>query len=189
MKRRLSIVLGLLLAVFLGACSSGETPPTPEAVATSTGTARVPSRISPASLPPICNCVLRFDHIGIEQGLSQSSVRVIFQDSRGFLWFGTEDGLNRYDGYTFKIYKPDPDVPNSLSDRLITSIVEDRDGYIWVGTRLGGLNRYDPRTEEFRHFLHNDANPSSLSDNHINVLYLDRNDQLWVGTTSGLDMF
>ena len=87
--------------------------------------------------PQICKCVLRFDHISIEQGLSQSSVWVIFQDSRGFLWFGTEDGLNRYDGYTFKTYKPDPDVPSSLSDRWITSITEDKDGYLWIATRAG----------------------------------------------------
>jgi len=113
----------------------------------------------------------------------------MFQDSRGFLWFGTEDGLNRYDGYTFKVYKPDPDAPNSLSDRWITSIVEDKDGYLWIGTRLGGLNRYDPRTEEFTHFLRNDRNPGGLSDNHINVLYLDKDDNLWVGTTTGLDLF
>ena len=62
-------------------------------------------------------------------------MHVILQDSRGFMWFGTEDGLNRYDGYTFKIYKPDPDEPNSLSDRWIR-LVEDKDGYLWIGTRL-----------------------------------------------------
>jgi ligand-binding sensor domain-containing protein/signal transduction histidine kinase len=148
-----------------------------------------PDRISPAALPEICNCVLRFDHIGIEQGLSQSSVRVIFQDSRGLLWFGTEDGLNRYDGYTFKAYKPDPDAPYSLSDRWITSIVEDKAGTLWIGTRLGGLNHYDPRTEQFTHFLHDDGDPSSLSDNHISVLYLDKNDNLWIGTPNALDLF
>jgi ligand-binding sensor domain-containing protein/signal transduction histidine kinase len=115
-------------------------------------------------------------------------VQVILQDRRGFLWFGTEDGLNRYDGYTFKVYKPDPDVPNSLSDRWITSLAEDRAGYLWIGTRLG-LNRYDPRTEEFVRFLHDDMNPVSLIDNHIRILYIDRNDNLWIGTASGLDLF
>jgi len=116
-------------------------------------------------------------------------VRVIFQDSRGFLWFGTEDGLNRYDGYTFKTYKPDPDAPHSLSDRWITSIVEDKAGTLWIGTRLGGLNHYNPRTEQFIHFLHDDEVPSTLSDNHVNVLYLDKNDNLWVGTPDALDLF
>jgi len=190
MKRRVFLLLGLLLALISASCGSGATPlTTPEPVSAPTNRPPAPSRVSPQALPPICNCVLRFDHIGIEQGLSQSSVRVIFQDSLGFLWFGTEDGLNRYDGYTFKTYKPDPDALNSLSDRWITSIVEDEDGYLWIGTRLGGLNRYDLRTEEFVHFLHDDANPVSLIDNHINVLYLDRNDNLWIGTANGLDLF
>lgn len=189
MIRILSCFLGLFLALILASCGGGITPPAVPEASTAAPTSPVPDRVSPVSLPPICNCVLRFDHISIEQGLSQSSVRVIFQDSRGFLWFGTEDGLNRYDGYTFKTYKPDPDAPNSLSDRWITSIVEDKEGTLWIGTRLGGLNHYDPRTEQFTHFLHNDENPSSLSDNHINVLYLDRNDNLWIGTPDALDLF
>ncbi len=140
-----------------------------------------------ANLPDVCECVLRFDQISIEQGLSQSSVHAIFQDSRGFLWFGTEDGLNRYDGYTFKIFKPDPDNINSLSDRWVTSIVEDTQGYLWIGTRQGGLNRYDPRTEQFTQFHHDDSNPASLNDDHINTLFLDNIGGLWIGTPSGLD--
>ena len=199
MKRSLLHFLGFLLVFGLTSCGAGITPgpsPAPSATtsqdrAVSTPASRplAPSQVAPASLPQICNCVLRFDHISIEEGLSQSSVRVIFQDSRGFLWFGTEDGLNRFDGYTFKVYKPDPDAPNSLSDRWITSIVEDKDGYLWIGTRLGGLNRYDPRTEQFSHFLHDDENPSSLSANHINILYLDKSDNLWLGTSKGIDLF
>ena len=191
MQRIRWISFGLLLSFLLTSCGSGAQPlalTTPEAVSAPTDTPPAPSHVSPASLPQICNCVLRFDHISIEQGLSQSSVKVIFQDRRGFLWFGTEDGLNRFDGYNVKIYKPDPDAINSLSDRWINSIVEDREGYLWIATRLG-LNRYDPRTEEFIRFVHDDANPVSLIDNHINVLHIDKNDNLWIGTTSGLDLF
>src|SRR5512147_1605673 len=130
MKRRLFPLVGLLLALISASCGSGATPPPTPApfdaaqegpVVAPLGRIAAPSRVSPASLPPVCKCVLRFDHIGIEQGLSQSSVQAIFQDSLGFLWFGTQDGLNRYDGYTFKTYKPDPDAPNSLSDRWINS--------------------------------------------------------------------
>jgi ligand-binding sensor domain-containing protein/signal transduction histidine kinase len=180
--------MGLLLACALAACGNGNTPPaTPTADSAANSLPVVPNRISPAALPEVCNCVLRFDHISIEQGLSQSSVRVIFQDSIGFLWFGTEDGLNRYDGYTFKTFKPDPDIANSLSDRWITSIVEDRDGYLWIGTRQGGVNRYDPRTEDFTIFRHDKGNPSSISDDHVNVLYIDKDDILWIGTEQGLD--
>jgi ligand-binding sensor domain-containing protein/signal transduction histidine kinase len=186
-----SLFLGLVLLLLLTSCGRGaNTPATATAAIDSAPTDRPmePSHVAPASLPQICNCVLRFDHISIEQGLSQSSINVIFQDRRGFLWFGTQDGLNRYDGYNVKIYKPDPDAINSLSDRWITSIVEDQNGYLWIATRLG-LNRYDPYTEEFIHFVHDDANPVSLIDNHINVLYIDKKDNLWVGTTSGLDLF
>jgi ligand-binding sensor domain-containing protein/signal transduction histidine kinase len=194
MKRLRTLLSGIVLTFVLASCG-GATPPEPiaptQVQTVSTPADRPPTvpHVPPGSLPQICNCVLRFDHINIEAGLSQSSVQVILQDSRGFLWFGTQDGLNRYDGYTFKIYKPDPDAPNSLSDRWITSIVEDQEGYIWIATRQGGLNRYDPKTEDFFHYLHNDQNPRSLSSNSVNVLYLDRNDNLWAGTTNGLDLF
>ncbi len=182
--------LGLLLALILPACGSGNPlPAAPEADSAANSLPVVPNRVSPNSLPEICSCVPRFDHLGIEDGLSQSAVHVIFQDSAGFLWFGTEDGLNRYDGYTFKTFKPEPDVRDSLSDRWITAIVEDRDGYLWIGTRQGGLNRYDPRTERFTVFRHDKENPASLGDNHVNVLYVDKDNTLWVGTEQGLDVF
>src|SRR5215211_5823950 len=165
MKTVLPRLWGLLFIIILASCAGLGTPSaTLEPTAAPTSRPPALSRVAPASLPEICDCVLRFDHISIEQGLSQSSVRVILQDSRGFIWFGTEDGLNRYDGYNFKTFKPDPDVSSSLSDRWITSIVEDQDGYLWIGTRQGGLNRYDSRTEEFDHYLHDDHLPSSLGD-------------------------
>src|SRR5215211_9207692 len=184
--RRLRLLIFGLVLTFAAACGSGATPESGDPTQVQNvpaPTDRPPSvsHVSPASLPQICNCVLRFDHISIEEGLSQSTVQVIFQDSRGFLWFGTQDGLNRYDGYEFKVYKPDPDDANSLSDRWITSIVEDKQGYLWIATRLGGVNRSDPRTEEFVRFLHDDANPASLIDNHVNILYIDKSDNLWIG--------
>ena len=189
-RRFFSRLLGLILVLTLASCGNGNTlqaAPTADSAASSLP--ETLSRVSPASLPEVCNCVLRFDHISIEQGLSQSSVRVIFQDSFGFLWFGTEDGLNRYDGYNFKTFKPDPDIANTLSDRWITSIVEDSEGYLWVGTRQGGLNRYDPRTENFTLFHHDKDKQTTLSDDHVNVLYLDKDDNLWIGTEQGLDLF
>ena len=189
--------MGLLLVILSTSCAGGmpsaTQPALPAASTTLAQNASIftpaPSRVSPASLPPICNCVLRFDHINIEQGLSQSSVRVIFQDSRGFIWFGTEDGLNRYDGYSFKTYKPDPDTRHSLSDRWITSIVEDGQGYLWIATRQGGVNRYDPRSEEFTHFRHDYSNPLSVGSDRINTLYIDKKGNLWLGTPDGLDLY
>ena len=189
MKPLLTRLSGFLLLFVLTSCAGlGASPATPAVISTPTERPSAPSRVSPASLPQICDCVLRFDRISIEQGLSQSSVHVILQDSRGFMWFGTEDGLNRYDGYNFKTFKPDPDVPTSLSDRWITSFVEDKEGYLWIATRQGGLNRYDPQNEEFTRFIHDDLNSTSLNDNHVNVLYLDKDDRLWVGTHNGLDL-
>jgi ligand-binding sensor domain-containing protein/signal transduction histidine kinase len=190
MNQLLPRLLGFILVLALASCGSGTPlPATPKIDSTATSLPEAPSRFPSTSIPEVCNCVLRFDTINIEQGLSQSSVHAILQDKSGFLWFGTEDGLNRYDGYTFKTFKPDRDNINSLSDRWITSIVEDQDGYLWLGTRHGGLNQYNPHTEQFTQFRHDELNPSSLSDDRINTLYVDIKGNLWVGTPSGLDLF
>ena len=85
---------------------------------------------------------IRFGVISSQQGLSQSSVFCLAQDHKGFIWIGTRDGLNRYDGYNFITYKTDPKDTNSLSNNEITVIHPDRHGDIWVGTRGGGLNKY-----------------------------------------------
>ena len=85
---------------------------------------------------------LRFDNINIQQGLSQSSVRVIFQDSRGFMWFATGDGLDRYDGNAFVVFKHNPDDPGSLSHPYVWAIQKDPAGFLWLGTRGGGLDRF-----------------------------------------------
>src|SRR5574339_432614 len=86
--------------------------------------------------------IVRFEHLSIEDGLSQNAGLDIFQDSRGYLWIGTQDGLNRYDGYGFKIFKHDPDDPTSLSHNSILAVAEDTKGYLWIGTWGGGLNRF-----------------------------------------------
>jgi ligand-binding sensor domain-containing protein len=117
-------------------------------------------------------------------------INVIFQDSLGFLWIGTEDGLNRYDGYSFKVpTNQKKRTRTSISNRWITAIVEDNDGYIWIGTRQGGLNRFDPRSGLFTAFKHDPSNKNSLSNNRINALYIGENNTLWVGTDSDLDRF
>jgi len=110
---------------------------------------------------------LRFSSISIEQGLSQSVVLVSYQDSQGYMWFGTQDGLNRYDGSEFTIFRPDPDDPSSLNDRMINDLIEDGQGALWVGTALGGLNRYDLRSGKFSHFYHDPNNADSLSGNCV----------------------
>src|SRR5690349_10642895 len=113
-------------------------------------TGEVSSSISKSDAPYSQN--IRFEHLSLEEGLSQSVVTSILQDRTGFLWIGTQDGLNRYDGYNFTVYKPDSTNPASLSDRWITALSEDEEGYLWVGTRLGGLNRYNPVTGDFKRY-------------------------------------
>jgi signal transduction histidine kinase/ligand-binding sensor domain-containing protein len=90
-----------------------------------------------------------FTNISIEQGLSQSVVNCVFQDSRGFLWFGTQNGLNKYNGYNFEVYTYNPTDTNSLSNNWVYSIDEDRQGDLWIGTK-GGLNQFDPGKRRFR---------------------------------------
>ena len=93
-----------------------------------------------------------FEKFSTEQGLSQNSIMRILQDSRGFLWICTLDGLNRYDGYQFKIFRNIPGDSTSLSNNKIVSICENKSGNIWIGTYGGGINRLDKETEVFNHY-------------------------------------
>ncbi|NIR47733.1 AAA domain-containing protein [candidate division KSB1 bacterium] len=107
------------------------------------------------------------------------------QGRKGFMWFATEDGLNRYDGYQFKIYKHEPGNANSLSDSFIRSIYEDRDGVLWIGTNGLGLNRFEPQSERVIHYSTVHEDPHSLSANDIQTIYEDQTGTLWVGTNGG----
>ncbi len=130
---------------------------------------------------------LKFTNITIEDGLSHSKVNCIYQDRQGFLWFGTNEGLNKYDGYSFTIYQPDPEDPHSISANLIRCILEDSRGNFWIGTEAGGLNRFDRHRKTFTHFT---ANPSSeivLSGNNVNAIIEDEDGYLWLGTEHGID--
>jgi len=108
----------------------------------------------------------------------------MIQDKDGFLWFGTADGLNRYDGYQFKVYKYDPDDIHSIADNSILSLLEDSKGNLWIGTGKGGLDRLDPETERISHFRSPWGNTEE-SVGSINALAEGSNGQLWVGTTKG----
>lgn len=127
---------------------------------------------------------LMFDRISIENGLSQITVHAILKDSKGFLWFGTEDGLNRYDGYSFLVYKNDPTNPNSISDNFIWTIFEDSDFNLWIGTNGGGLNKYNYETNGFEHFLNDPQKSNSLSENNIRTIIQNTNGNLLIGTNS-----
>ena len=130
---------------------------------------------------------IEFETLSLEHGLSQSSVLSITQDEMGFMWFATEDGLNKYDGYKFTILRHDPDDPNSLSHTWILSLLRDRSGILWIGTFHEGLNRYDPQKEEFTHYFMDPDDPNSLSHNIVRTIYEDRSGVLWIGTDNGLN--
>jgi PAS domain S-box-containing protein len=131
---------------------------------------------------------IRFKHLSIEQGLSQSYANCIIQDNSGFIWIGTETGLNKYDGYTFTVYESHADNLNSLSNSYILSICKDRNGMFWVGTEKG-LNRFDPGKDQFTRYLHDPDDPYSISHDRINSICEDGNGSVWVGTGKGLNRF
>jgi len=108
-------------------------------------------------------------------------VNCVIQDRRGFLWFGTSDGLNRYDGYQFKVYRNQAGNANSLSNNYVLSLLEDRQGYLWIGTFGGGLNRLNPATGEFTRYQHKAGDATSISGNDIRALYEDENGNIWLG--------
>src|SRR5690242_14083668 len=93
--------------------------------------------------------VLTFRNISTTQGLSINNASCILQDRRGFIWVGTRDGLNRYNGYTFDIFRNDPRDRNTISSNFIWCLAEDREGNIWAGTIEGGLNKYEYSTGRF----------------------------------------
>lgn len=132
---------------------------------------------------------VRFNRLSVEQGLSQITVNTIIQDHQGFIWFGTNDGLNRYDGYQFKYFRHDPEDPNSISSSQINVIYQDSQANLWIGTASGGLNLYHRDTEQFRHFVLDDTNTNSISDNSVTAIIEDHNQQLWIATMNGLNQY
>lgn len=123
----------------------------------------------------------RFQRLSVEQGLSQSTVSTILRDSRGFMWFGTADGLNRYDGYAFTVYRSNPLDSASLSDNWTWQLCEDREGNLWVGTQAGGINRYDRTHDRFTRY----TNQQGLSGNNVAGITEDNYGILWVGIWGG----
>jgi two-component system, sensor histidine kinase ChiS len=134
------------------------------------------------------NNPIAIDHITIDQGLSQSTVNAVIQDQRGFMWFGTQDGLNKYDGYNFKIYKHDFSDTQSINNNYILDAQIDHAGRTWIGT-ADGLALFDPDQETFVRFYHQSGNIQSLSNNYIRSLCEDHRGNLWIGTADGLNVF
>nr|MBX2841139.1 response regulator [Flammeovirgaceae bacterium] len=128
---------------------------------------------------------IAFEQLSSQNGLSNNNVICIFQDSEGFIWIGTENGLNKFDGYNFKIYRHDPNNPNSISDNKIRCIYEDKSGNLWIGTYGGGINILPKGYDNFKHIFHDPNNPESLSFDEIMIFFEDSDGELWVGTDGG----
>ncbi|MGD9317883.1 MAG: two-component regulator propeller domain-containing protein, partial [Anaerolineae bacterium] len=197
------VLIFLLLAIVLLLATACDGQPDPTSPALTTGPAQ--AIITSASATPLqvatsgeagqAISVVRFPQLGdgpldfqrfsIEQGLSQSVVSSILQDSRGFMWFGTQDGLNRFDGYEFVVYKHDPEDPDSLGGNFVQALHEDVSGTLWIGTNGGGISKLDRETGRFTHLRHDPRDPNSLSSNVVLALYEDREGMLWIGTSGG----
>ncbi|MGD9317447.1 MAG: two-component regulator propeller domain-containing protein, partial [Anaerolineae bacterium] len=196
---RLVLSLGALLSMLLLVAGCGESPP-PGSPGTETlpvPTSTSPSRVgtdsaqrSPAE-EPFLPSNIKFDHISREDGLSQSSILCIVQDSIGYMWFCTQDGLNRYDGHEFTVYRNDPDDPDSLSQGEAVWLHEDQEGMLWIWKYLGGLDRYDRDTGRFTHYeMFDPPDPESASSDFLWTLYEDPGGTLWAGTyRSGLQRY
>ncbi len=130
----------------------------------------------------------RIVNYSLDQGLSQISVNTVIQDSYGFLWVGTQDGLNKFDGYEFVVFRHQPSDVRSLSNSFVQSVIEDRNGNIWIGTQ-DGLNKLDRSTNTFRVFRNDPDDPATLSHNNIYFLYEDREGVIWIKTERGINRF
>lgn len=127
-----------------------------------------------------------FEKRTVQNGLSHNKVNCILQDQRGFLWIGTDDGLNRYDGSQFVHFRHHPGDSSSLSGNIITDLLEDKAGLLWIATSDGGLSRYDYRAApalQFRQYKHVPGNPASIPVNGINSMLEDRFGNLWLATS------
>ena len=132
---------------------------------------------------------LRFERITTANGLSDNNFVAIAQDQQGFIWIGTWDGLNRYDGYTVRVFRHDPLDPTSLPEGQVEALFVDHEGTLWISTWAGGLSRFDAETETFTYYPHNPVNAKGTGGgaigSKVNVIMEDRQGRLWVGTGAG----
>lgn len=130
---------------------------------------------------------INFKRITIEDGLSQTSVEYLFQDSKGYMWIGTADGLNRYNGSKFEVFRYSKDKPNSISGNYISAINEDKEGNIWIGTTRG-LNKINSNTNEITTYLP-EVNGCNLSNYNITEILIDSKDDIYIATEDGLNFY
>ena len=142
-------------------------------------TATLPRDLFAQSVP------VRFRRLSVADGLSQQVVNAIAQDQQGFLWFGTQDGLNRFDGYSFTAFHSTADNSAGLRNNSISRLLCTNDGKIWAGTIDGGVSVYDPQKEIFTTYHHIPGDSSSLRTNNVAAIHQDRNGEMWIGVWNG----
>lgn len=129
-----------------------------------------------------------FQYLTAEQGLSNNWVKTILQDDQGFMWFGTFNGLCRFDGQDVITYHASPDS-HTLNDNIIEDLIQDDDGSLWIGTFSGGLSCMKKETQQFTTYSHEESDLSTLGSNHVHALFIDATEQLWIGHDKGLDRY
>lgn len=162
MLRQNKILFALVVSLILGIVSSFRADLSAHA------------QTSPQPIP-------HFTHLTISDGLPNNTIYAIHQDSQGFMWFGTNDGLSRYDGYRFVTYKNDRDDPDSISSNRVQAIFEDANGYLWIGTWDGGVSRFDSKTETFTNYRAEPDNTNSLLFDAVLAITQDSNNHFWFG--------
>lgn len=128
---------------------------------------------------------LNFDFYSQENGLSNNQIHSIHQDKKGWMWFGTSQGVCRYDGYKFTVFKTNTEDSTSLKGNLVRAIFEDSKGHLWIGTENGGLNKFDREKENFQHFFYSGKN-AVLKDATVTAIHEDSKGILWIGTETSL---
>ncbi|WP_276363798.1 hybrid sensor histidine kinase/response regulator [Daejeonella sp. H1SJ63] len=127
--------------------------------------------------------------ISSSNDISQNSILDIHKDKFGFIWFATQDGLNKYDGFKFEIFKHSESTKGTLPSNHIQTIAEDKDGNLWLGTRTAGLSKYQRSDKKFKNFSHDSKDKNSLSNNKINKVLIDHAGLIWIGTSRGLNIY
>ena len=132
----------------------------------------------------------KFNHLTIKDGLSHNNIYTLMQDNNGFMWLGTQNGLDKFDGYNFQPYYYSSEDSCSLISSNFGKLLQDSKGRIWIGTYRGGLSCYFPETDKIIHYMNNSEDPKTISSNLIRAIMEDNNENIWVGTAnSGLCKF
>ena len=132
---------------------------------------------------------LEFEQINLPGGLQGNTVNCMVEDAYGFVWFGTVNGLTRYDGRDFERFQHNPLDSNSLIDNYVEAILVDSKGTLWIGSLGKGLTKFNPSENTFKRFEGKQDHPNGLIDGLINTIIEAKDGQIWIGTNSGITKY